>query len=296
MFGIGNSVYVSKNNIAQPAPPFDLDSANNGLSVDPVTGKIVLGQDFAAPGNPAILTAAREIPTNGNGLSFTGTENNPGAIPSLDLAGQGQIIANVDGALNVFPLQGVTVIDCNPNYAQQGRMVLGMTGQSNGTVGFVGDDFTFLKFDRFSGQTWLTQAINDDPPNMAGFQMVGISLGTTDALFGGRAVLGSGVTPYTIDRTGGSGDIDRKIFTNGGLATVQYNLPPAIIGREYLFAIVQANTLTAQPDGTDNIIIDTTTGAASAPMTSNAIGSVITLTCLQAGTWTATSIVGTWAV
>lgn len=44
--------------IVPPGPPFALNSADNGLSVDPVTGKIVLGGD---PGTASLLLGNREI-------------------------------------------------------------------------------------------------------------------------------------------------------------------------------------------------------------------------------------------
>jgi hypothetical protein len=45
-----------------PSPPFALNSAFNGLSVDTVTGQIVFGQDVGAVGDPAAFVSDREIP------------------------------------------------------------------------------------------------------------------------------------------------------------------------------------------------------------------------------------------
>lgn len=45
-----------------PGPPFVAGSAYNGLSIDTVTGQIVLGQDVGAVGDPAALVSNREIP------------------------------------------------------------------------------------------------------------------------------------------------------------------------------------------------------------------------------------------
>ena len=53
-----------------PGPPFVITSANNGLSVDPISGKIVLGQSLGAVGDPAGLLDAREIPMNGFPFQF----------------------------------------------------------------------------------------------------------------------------------------------------------------------------------------------------------------------------------
>lgn len=55
--------------------PFPAGSANNGLSVDPVTGKIVLGNDD--PGILATLLSNREVPMAGFNISFS---NIPGDL------------------------------------------------------------------------------------------------------------------------------------------------------------------------------------------------------------------------
>lgn len=56
-------------NVAVPSvPPFSVGAADNGLSVDPVTGLIVLGQAIGEPGDPAQLISNREIPLNGFNL------------------------------------------------------------------------------------------------------------------------------------------------------------------------------------------------------------------------------------
>lgn len=47
-----------------PGPPFEADSANNGLSVDAVSGKIVLGNDVGDVLAPAQLLSNREILTD----------------------------------------------------------------------------------------------------------------------------------------------------------------------------------------------------------------------------------------
>jgi len=64
--GQGNS-FIQPNTATPPTvfPPFPINAADNGLSVDPVTGEIVLGQALAEPGDPARLLSNREIPLNG---------------------------------------------------------------------------------------------------------------------------------------------------------------------------------------------------------------------------------------
>lgn len=52
-----------------PGPPFVATSADNGLSVDPVTGRIVLGNDTGL--TAAQLLSDREIPMNGRIFQMT---------------------------------------------------------------------------------------------------------------------------------------------------------------------------------------------------------------------------------
>lgn len=64
--GQGNVIVNQrKEPVPPPGPPFVINSADNGLSVDPVSGRIVLGQNVGAVGNPAQLLSAREIPMAG---------------------------------------------------------------------------------------------------------------------------------------------------------------------------------------------------------------------------------------
>jgi hypothetical protein len=56
--------------------PFNPNDAENGLSVDPVSGKIVLGNDVGAVGDPAQLLSDREIQRNGCRLRFPDSSSN----------------------------------------------------------------------------------------------------------------------------------------------------------------------------------------------------------------------------
>ena len=61
--------------IPVPGPPFAAGSAINGLSVDPITGAIVLGDPLGLVG-PADLLDDREIDLVGNQLNLTGSNSN----------------------------------------------------------------------------------------------------------------------------------------------------------------------------------------------------------------------------
>lgn len=67
----GQSSIHTNSNIppATVMPPFPAGAANNGLSVDPITGLIVLGNDF--PGITAALLSIREIPMGAFPIVFS---------------------------------------------------------------------------------------------------------------------------------------------------------------------------------------------------------------------------------
>lgn len=60
-------------NSGPPGPPFLPTSADNGLSVDAVSGRIVLGQDVGATGDPAMYLSDRELPNAGFSTRMVGT-------------------------------------------------------------------------------------------------------------------------------------------------------------------------------------------------------------------------------
>lgn len=97
MVGIG-AFNVTNNFPPQgaPAPPFDPTSADNGLSVDPVTGRIVLGNDLGGTG--ADLLSDRWIQTLGFNVYL---EDNPGQF--LRLAGS--VLQLEDGGNSITELQ-----------------------------------------------------------------------------------------------------------------------------------------------------------------------------------------------
>jgi len=65
------SLTVNQRTLPFNAPPFGLNSAINGLSVNAL-GRIVLGQDVGAVGDPAQLLNNREIPLKGFALELLG--------------------------------------------------------------------------------------------------------------------------------------------------------------------------------------------------------------------------------
>ena len=63
--GQGQGSISVNQRILPSGPPFVATSAENGLSVDSITGRILLGQTFGQVGNPGQLLHNTEIPLNG---------------------------------------------------------------------------------------------------------------------------------------------------------------------------------------------------------------------------------------
>ncbi len=72
-FGQGNIGFVTKSIPA--GPPFPATSADNGLSVDPITGRIVLGNDAGIGDLSAQLLSDREIEMNSLTIFFVDAAN-----------------------------------------------------------------------------------------------------------------------------------------------------------------------------------------------------------------------------
>lgn len=76
MYNVAQGVFYTGTQSVSPAPPgppFVSTSAVNGTSVDPVTGKIVMGNDIG--GVSAQLLSNREIPSAGFNITLSGTGN-----------------------------------------------------------------------------------------------------------------------------------------------------------------------------------------------------------------------------
>lgn len=117
-----------------PGPPFVLTSAANGLSVDPVTGKIVLGNDAG------LLTAAllsnRDLPMGAFRFDWLNGTNRQFSVNPLTGTYQlGDIDGAADGGMlfiNTAPGGGASLGDLN--VISQGALVTVSNGLTNGGV------------------------------------------------------------------------------------------------------------------------------------------------------------------
>jgi hypothetical protein len=88
--------------------------------------------------------------------------------------------------------------------------------------------------------------------------------------------------------------LDRACYANNaaaGLRTI--NLPTAVLGREFMFAVNAAQSLVIRAAGTDVIYLGAVPTLGGGTLTSNTVGSVVLLTCTLAGRWTSLAA-GTW--
>lgn len=95
--GLGTGISTTQHQlpIPPPAPPFASNSANDGLSVDPVSGKIVLGNPDFDPAQDARLLDNRDVPMNNFIFVFRGNAA-AGISMKVDDASQRFVVANND--------------------------------------------------------------------------------------------------------------------------------------------------------------------------------------------------------
>jgi hypothetical protein len=97
--GQGSVIVNQKAALNTPSgPPFALNSADNGLSVDPISRHVVLGQSVGAVGNPAVLLNSREVPMNFFDFAFGDLVN--GRYMFLDLANFVYTFGDVDDLIS----------------------------------------------------------------------------------------------------------------------------------------------------------------------------------------------------
>lgn len=87
------------------------------------------------------------------------------------------------------------------------------------------------------------------------------------------------------------------VSTNSGAAAeVVFQLPAAVLGYRYLFAVGAAFELRIEPAGVNQIVLPSTgvPGAAGKYLVADVIGAFVELACLTAGVWSVTGFTGVW--
>jgi hypothetical protein len=257
-----------------PGPPFELNSAQNGLSVDPATRFIVLGNDPGAFGDPGQLFSDREIQRNGWRLSF------PDAV------------FNTVFRLNGTSWEGEAVVGCSMSvFNTTTSQVAGIFSESSfGTAGLNSNQGQLIWF-AASGGCVLDNNSGVGDPGANVFLITYPEVLVQGSLRNDRSVSAQAASPVAVS----ANDDKNKVFTNeGATGAVIFNLPTAVAGLTFTFVVQDAVGIVITAAAGDTIRIDTLVTAAGGSVTSTAIGSSVTLVAINATEWVAIAALGTW--
>lgn len=278
--------YLGVESVSPPSGTSGL--ASNGLSIDPVSGDVVLGNDVGDPAKPAALTSVREIPITGQGIIFLTQD---GLV--FTAIQDGLIAITTATGLTVWDESGLGVFRSAPGNAQT---VLN-DSISQISQGLNGTDDAYIWNSNIVGQFGAFQ------PSTGNWQ-VGFNPGGTGIYNGATLeVVGNITYDFFIDITGGAIALDDnndrgKLYTNeGGVST--FTLPVAENARRglhYMFMVQQAVNLVIQAPVSDTINIDTVVSAAGGTATSSTVGSAVHLVNIGNNQWMALSSQGAWVV
>lgn len=241
-------------------PPFAVAAAYNGLSVDPVTGQIVLGQDLLQVGNPAALVSNREIPMMDKAIDML---QNNGLLT--------QAVLRYRDDLNQLTGEWIWPL---------GQMIFRFTDNNSGAI----LDITFNGPN--AGQVQYRSA--------TGATISG------HILTGGGTSLFRTVLPKVANYVIPANSEQFNIYTNENAAgAVRFSLPGAglfNIGDTYTFYVITAQNLIVDPAAGTTARVANLVTTAAGTVTSNVIGSTIEFVALTATEWHAMTIVGAWIV
>lgn len=317
--GFGN-IGLKQNN-ATSGPPFAPTSAVNGLSVAPVTGEIVLGNDVGAV--LAALLSNRELPmstfsivfsypTAGNSITF----QNNAAVDLLSL-----LSSSKNRGINiVFTRPGITATGLRmQNVSTNGAVEFDMVNDAGrgafwdvlGTT-MAGGDITRLQVTGnelryvvltagaiirwFTGANQRLALLNNgnfriaanNTDNTARLQVDGA--GSMDKIVSAR-----NISPVAINL-----NQERDfVFTNEGAGgLIVFNLPAAVAAGTftYTFYVQNVNGIQVTAAAGDTIRTAGVVSAAGGTTTSIVVGSCIKLQCINATEWITVSLIGTWTI
>lgn len=253
--------------------PFNPNAAENGLSVDPVSGKIVLGNDSGDPLQPAQLLSDREIQRNGCRLQFPDSSSNS----LFELFG------------NSFNGSGNTDCYITVNNSITGHTVSIFTDGLSGIHGVDASSGVLQWFN--SGGCALQPSLSAVDPGANNLLIDYDNVDIQGTLRNDRFVSAHAASPVLVSSTGDK----NKVFTNqGATGAITFNLPTAVAGLTFTFFVQDADGIVINAAAGDTIRIDTLVTAAGGSVTSTAIGSSVTLVAINATEWVAIAALGTW--
>lgn len=325
--GIGVVALQTSQKREQSGPPFVSGSADNGLSVDAVTGKIVLGNDVNDPAAPAALLSNREIITDDplfnlfsillnsaqSGIAtqldgtmvrvFSANSSAPAIVASDSLSGNPTLSANVSGGLGGTAIvQAVAAAFDNAQFfvqAGNGGTALINTRVAGNVWNIVngGTGNFFVAWSNFgiaiSGMGFYGATIQMQvgptltTKNSADFQITG----TTTYR---RQVESQGAGTYNVDRDLDSG----KFFRNS--AAVNFALPnmfAALSRAGFVFRarVFNAAGITITAFAGTRINFGSLSTSVAGTLFSTDVGACITITYDVDG-WVTESFTGAWGL
>lgn len=288
--GIGVISIVTSQKRRQSGPPFAATSADNGLSVDATSGKIVLGNDAGDPAQPAILLSDREIVTQDALLqSFALLLNaiNTGVITRM--AGNVIQLTGTNGALATI---GIST-DAGGRSLLEIRNITDIltvdAGSSTNAITFsVGQLFP---------AAWLRVSAVNRSAQM-GATLVASNTATlqvTGSLTNRRFMQSQGAGTYNVDR-----DLDSaKVFRNSAATNFAF---PNMVGSNSRVGFtagfncnnVAGITITASAGQT--IRFGSIATSSGGTLSSTDVGAFCQLTLLDSATWFTESFNGAWVL
>lgn len=222
--------------------------ANNGLSIDGITGFSVLGQDHLDPLNPAILLNSRQIPMNGNNIFLTGQDDGSGNLDSIIFENGGIVSIRRNSSVTTGPSlnfhdyddgsdANITYSDLQWRFSagpfipmewQMGSVLLSLTDDT-GVIPFNAAFATYIS--GLGGHAGMNLAMSFDNvagvPDVFGIELTDVASDPTAKLANWKT---NTITQFSVDKAG-------NIINNG---TIQTANPGSGLGKIKMGSIVNA--------------------------------------------------------
>lgn len=292
-------------------PPFAAGSADNGLSVDLATGKIVLGNDEGDAAAPAMLLSNREIGMDSSGVPYEIIHNSTLSGIKTHYAGDHIEISGEDFTTPFFRVIGAEGASVNNETicGDDGAASLLVQSGNNGFPNFrisnnntdILDITTGLGVATFTAQA-LQTVLSIDLNNIyvqipggapASFNTAALQVqgSVTKRLF--RQSQGAGT--YNIDRNLDSG----KFFSNTGAAVFAL---PNMVGSNnrsgFYFDVMCNNAAGVTVDADAGVIIrfGSLVTSAGGTISSTEVGACVRVVLVDSTTWVAAFFTGLWTL
>jgi hypothetical protein len=283
--GIGVISLQTSQKREQSGPPFAAGSADNGLSVDAVTGRIVLGNDVTGVAGTAALLSSREISMG----AFAVLLNAIAASVLTRLSGSLIEMVAANAATATIRIQsdagGLSVLDIRNVLDQFAIDAGGTPGSITFSTGQLGTS-PWLRVSTSARTAQIGSTLTTS--NTATLQVTG-------TLTNRRFLQSQGAGTYNVDR-----DLDSaKIFRNSAAANFAF---PNMVGSNFRSGFTAAFNC----NNTAGITITAATGqtirfgsiatSSGGTLISTDVGAFCQLTLLDSTTWFTESFNGAWVL